>query len=71
MKTRLFIFTLTLTLTACSTAPVNAWDRGDLSRASMQWQTDVMESALNDHIHTAKEAASGGVGTGGGGCGCY
>lgn len=66
----LLLLTL-LPLAACSTAPVNPWERGDLARTVMQWEPDPMESALNDHIHTAKEAASGGVGTGGGGCGCY
>ncbi len=60
-----------LTLAACSTAPVNPWERGDLSRTDMQWQPDPMEAALRSHVNTAKEAASGGVGTGGGGCGCY
>lgn len=60
-----------LLLSACSTAPVNPWERGDLSRAGMQWETDPMESAMREHIYTAKEAAAGGIGTGGGGCGCY
>lgn len=60
-----------LALSGCSVVAVNAWERGDLSRADMQWQPDPMQSSLADHIHTAKEAASGGIGTGGGGCGCY
>lgn len=69
MKILLLLFTLTLA--ACSTAPVKPWERGELSRTDMQWQSDPMESALRDHINTAKEAASGGITTGGGGCGCY
>jgi len=60
-----------ITLGGCSTAPVNAWDRGDLARTDMQWQPDPLQSSLHDHIHNAKEAAAGGIGTGGGGCGCY
>lgn len=60
-----------LLLTACSTTAVNPWERGDLSRTGMQWKTDPMESAMREHIHTAKEATAGGIGTGGGGCGCY
>lgn len=62
---------LSLTLTACSTAPVDSWERGDLARTAMQWEPDPMESAMRSHIYNAKEAASGGIGTGGGGCGCY
>ena len=69
MKFWLLIFTLSLC--ACSTATVKPWERGDLARSDMQWQPDPMESALRDHIHTAKEAAAGGISTGGGGCGCY
>lgn len=65
------LLSFALLLSACSTGPVNSWERGDLARTDMQWKTDPMESAMRDHIHTAKEAASGGIGTGGGGCGCY
>jgi hypothetical protein len=36
----------------------------------MQWQTDPLESALNDHIFFSKEASSGGNSAAGGGCGC-
>jgi hypothetical protein len=31
---------------------------------------DPLLSAMNDHVYTAKEAASGGAGPAGGGCGC-
>ncbi|RLT94453.1 DUF4266 domain-containing protein [Ketobacter sp.] len=58
-------------LAGCETAPVKAWQRGDLARTEMAWQPDPMESAFRDHVYTSKEGASGGVGTGGGGCGCY
>jgi|TARA_B110000008_G_scaffold219412_1_gene219290 hypothetical protein len=36
----------------------------------MAWDTDALESALNDHIFFSKEAASGGDNAAGGGCGC-
>lgn len=61
----------TLLLTACQAAPVNVWEKGDLARTDMGWQPDPLQSSLRTHIHTAKEAAAGGIGVSGGGCGCY
>ena len=49
---------------------VEPWQRGTLARADMQWQPDVMEGTLNDHIYFSKEASSGGGQAAGGGCGC-
>ena len=60
-----------VTLMACDTVPVKPWQRGDLARAEMAWEPDPMASAFREHVYTSKEGASGGVGTGGGGCGCY
>ncbi len=65
------VLTCAALLGACSTAPVKAWERGDLARPDMAWEPDPMRTALRDHIHVSKEAASGGASTGGGGCGCY
>lgn len=58
-------------LSGCATGPVKPWQRGDLARQEMAWEPDSMESSYRDHVYTSKEGASGGVGTGGGGCGCY
>ena len=55
-------------LSACS--QVRPWERGYLARKEMAWDTDALESALNDHIFFSKEAASGGDNAAGGGCGC-
>ena len=57
-----------LALAGCET--VQPWERGTLARDDMQWQPDVMESKLRDHIYYSKEASSGGTGAAGGGCGC-
>jgi hypothetical protein len=51
-------------------AQVKPWQRGDLAREEMAWQTDPMEAALQSHIYFSKEASTGGASTGGGGCGC-
>ncbi len=60
-----------LTLAGCSNAPVQAWEKGDLARQEMSWSPDPMQAALRDHVATSKEGSSGGIGAGGGGCGCY
>lgn len=55
-------------LSAC--APVQPWERGRLAQPRMSLEGDVLLSAMDEHIYSSKEAASGGVGPTGGGCGC-
>jgi Domain of unknown function (DUF4266) len=50
--------------------PVAPWERGNLAKASMQFDANPLESALSEHLRASKEAASGGSSVGGGGCGC-
>jgi len=57
-----------LGLPAC--APVQPWERGRLAQPQMALDRDALLAAMDDHIYTSKEAASGGVGPSGGGCGC-
>lgn len=62
-------------LTACSSHPlktmgVNAWERDILARPAMQPDAAPLDTAYDEHIYFSKEAASGGRGFGGGGCGC-
>ena len=55
----------------CATMePPKPWERGDLAKASMQIDPDKLETKIQQHIYTSKEAATGGYGVGGGGCGC-
>jgi hypothetical protein len=55
-------------LDGCST--VKPWDRDLLAEKHMQLVPAPLDNALDEHIFFSKEAASGGQGTGGGGCGC-
>lgn len=55
-------------LAGCET--VAPWERGTLAREEMQWEGDTLEARLRDQTYTSKEAASGGAGAAGGGCGC-
>jgi hypothetical protein len=55
----------------CATIhPPRAWEKDVLARPQMQLDPDPLDSKLKQHIYTSKEAASGGYGVGGGGCGC-
>ena len=58
-------------LTGCtSITSVKPWEKGVLSRPEMTFEKDPQEAAFNEHIYFSREAASGGSGVGGGGCGC-
>ncbi|MFZ3191901.1 MAG: DUF4266 domain-containing protein [Moraxellaceae bacterium] len=64
-------------LSACSSLPTSMqalgaqpWERDILARPNMQLDAAPLDSAYDEHIYFSKEAASGGRGFGGGGCGC-
>lgn len=51
-------------------AAVKPWDRDLLAQKDMQLVPAPVDNALDEHVYFSKEAASGGQGVGGGGCGC-
>jgi Domain of unknown function (DUF4266) len=51
-------------------AAVKPWDRDLLAQKEMQLVPAPVDNALDEHVYFSKEAASGGQGVGGGGCGC-
>jgi hypothetical protein len=55
-------------LSGCAT--VKPWERGTLARYGMRPDRDPLEDSLSEHIYFTREAAAGGRGVGGGGCGC-
>jgi hypothetical protein len=55
-------------LTAC--AAVQPWERGRLAQPGMALTPDPLLAAMNEHVYSSKEAASGGLEAAGGGCGC-
>ena len=57
-------------LNGCADIGVKPWQRDLLAKKSMQPNGYPLENAIDDHIYFSKEAASGGKGFGGGGCGC-
>jgi hypothetical protein len=48
-----------------------AWDKALLAKPEMAMSWNALASKYDQHIYESKEAASGGYGVGGGGCGCY
>ncbi|MBV9890378.1 MAG: DUF4266 domain-containing protein [Rhizobacter sp.] len=58
-------------LAACSVfSPPQPWEKGQLARPEMTMSSDPLDERFVQHIYSSKEAASGGYGVGGGGCGC-
>jgi hypothetical protein len=49
---------------------VHPWERGALAGYAMNPDRDALGAMMNDHIYFSREAASGGRGVGGSGCGC-
>lgn len=62
------LVSLMLLLTGC--ANVQPWHRGSLVDYSMRPDWDQVETGLAEHMWFSREAATGGRGIGGGGCGC-
>ena len=61
---------LAATLGGCTWAPPQPWERGNLAKPEMTMDADPLDQRFTQHIYGSKEAASGGYGVGGGGCGC-
>ena len=59
-----------LILSGCALDPPMPWEKGILASPEMSMAGDKLEQGFDEHIRASKEAASGGSGVGGGGCGC-
>jgi len=60
-------------LSGCSTESavrVRPWERGALADSTMNPDRDPLADAMGDHVNFSREAANGGKGVGGSGCGC-
>lgn len=57
-------------MSGCATLGAKPWQREALARPEMNPDAEPLRAALDDHTYFSKEAASGGRGFGGGGCGC-
>jgi hypothetical protein len=68
LKRATLILLLPLLVAGC--AAVKPWERGTLADYTMRSDRDPLGDALTEHMYFSREAASGGRGVGGGGCGC-
>ncbi len=57
-------------LGGCATVGIKPWERDVLARPEMALDAYPLDTAFDEHLYFSKEAASGGRGFGGGGCGC-
>jgi Domain of unknown function (DUF4266) len=59
-------------LSGCATQAtrVKPWERGYLADVTMDPGRDPLGTAMMDHVYFSREAAQGGRGVGGAGCGC-
>ena len=51
-------------------ANVKPWERATLADYTMRADREPLAGAFSEHMWFSREAASGGRGVGGGGCGC-
>ena len=59
------------TLSGCaSMQPVQPWEKDQLAKEEMQLVPDRTEEFFDSRVYFSREAAFGGKGVGGGGCGC-
>lgn len=71
MKNKLLLVTaLAGLLLGSGCATVKPWERSTLADYTMRGDRDPLGVAMDEHIFFSREAASGGRGVGGGGCGC-
>lgn len=69
MNMKIILLLVLLSATA-GCANVKPWERATLSDRIMRADRDPVGVALTEHMYFSREAASGGRGVGGGGCGC-
>jgi hypothetical protein len=70
MKTFIAVIAIVAGMAAAGCAEVKPWQRNILAQPEMQLERDFMDTYVDEHIYFSKEAATGGRGIGGGGCGC-
>jgi len=71
MRKLILVLGIACTVSGCSLTPVQPWQKGTLARPEMTIQgNDPLDNKFSDHLYGTREAASGGAGIGGGGCGC-
>lgn len=67
----ILVISLFLGLSACSIKPwVKPYERQNIADKVMSFERDPVANSYLHHVYDAREAARGGDGASGGGCGC-
>ena len=69
----LFLVLAAVALSGCATTNavrVKPWERGLLADPTMDPNRDPLAAEMIEHVYFSREAAAGGRGVGGAGCGC-
>ena len=61
---------LAMILSGCTNVKVQPWERATLAGYAMRPDRDPLAAAMGEHTYFSREAANGGKGVGGSGCGC-
>ncbi len=64
----LLLALMVVSCAGCTT--VQPWEKGVLAKPAMTFEYDAMDAMYAEHTYASKEAAAGGNGVSGGGCGC-
>jgi hypothetical protein len=72
VKPRILLWLLAAALASAGAGcqHVSPWERGALADPTMNADRDPVGTMMAEHMWFSREAASGGRGVGGGGCGC-
>ena len=68
--TAMLLLMASMLASCASMQHVEPWQKGYLARPEMTFAGDKLDVAYTEHTYFSKEAASGGGGVSGGGCGC-
>ncbi len=61
---------LVVALLVCGCTPLKPWERSQLTARCMQPGLDLLEVAMDAHVHNTRESAMGAWAAGGPSCGC-
>ena len=71
MKKSIALFsTLALSVLLVGCGTVQPWQKGNLAKEDMAFDSDPLQTRFTEHTFHSKEGATGGLSVGGGGCGC-
>jgi hypothetical protein len=65
-----YIVGVLILMTAIGCSPVKPWQKGNLAKPIMAFNSDPLETQFRQHVYSSREAASGGNGVNISSCGC-